>query len=148
MEKIKPIDSTTKEVFFNPKYEDLFAQEVGPANPFKTQQQKAPKNILSGYVESAHLNAFQFETQRRTFHSYGYAVDPSVGGISASPTVVSASVPLEEVSEKTVFESKPKRKGDKRKRDKNDNPDDIEGFKGPWANYADEEKVSKPTPVS
>jgi len=55
----------------NPKYEELFAPEVGPENPFKTQQQRAMKNILSGYVESAHISEFQFENQRRTFASYG-----------------------------------------------------------------------------
>lgn len=38
---------------------------------------KANRNILSGYVENAHISDFQFENQRRTFTSYGYAVDPS-----------------------------------------------------------------------
>ena len=44
-----------------------------------TEQEAATKNTLSGYVEAAHFNEFQFETQRRTFHSYGYAHDPSAG---------------------------------------------------------------------
>lgn len=70
----------------------------GPANPFKTRQQLAQKNTLSGYVEEAHVSHFNFENQRRTFHSYGmfiwiqtltsicsqvvylagYAIDPSI----------------------------------------------------------------------
>ena len=37
----------------------------------RTQQQKAHKNMLSGFVEDSHLDHFQFETQRRTFQSYG-----------------------------------------------------------------------------
>ena len=45
--------------------------QVGPQNPFKTKQQLAPKNMLSGYVEPAHFDNFQFENQRRTFHSFG-----------------------------------------------------------------------------
>ena len=45
--------------------------QVGPANPFKTQQQQAQKNMLAGFVEPAHFNHFQFENQRRTFHTYG-----------------------------------------------------------------------------
>ena len=49
----------------------LFQLQVGPSNPFKTQQQAAKKNMLAGYVEPAHFNAFQFENQRRTFTSYG-----------------------------------------------------------------------------
>lgn len=38
---------------------------------------KAIKNTLSGYVETACVNDFQFENQRKTFTSYGYAIDPS-----------------------------------------------------------------------
>lgn len=64
----------------NPKYEELFAPEYGPENPFQTQQMKANRNMLSGYVEKAHISEFQFENQRRTFTSYGYAVDPSTDG--------------------------------------------------------------------
>ena len=65
------MDPTTKELTFNPKFQELFAPEVGPENPFKTQQQRALKNTLSGYVEKAHVSEFQFENQRRTFVSYG-----------------------------------------------------------------------------
>ena len=36
--------------------------------------------MLSGYVEKAHISEFQFENQRRTFASYGYALDPTVDG--------------------------------------------------------------------
>ncbi|XP_039969492.1 pre-mRNA-processing factor 17-like [Bactrocera tryoni] len=39
---------------------------------------RAPRNTLSGYVKKAHINAFEFENQRRTFHTYGYALHPSV----------------------------------------------------------------------
>lgn len=59
----------------NPKFEELFAPEVGPENPFKTQQQRALKNTLAGYVEKAHFSDFQFENQRRTFTSYGENLD-------------------------------------------------------------------------
>lgn len=31
----------------------------------------APRNMLSGYAEPAHLNDFMFEQQRRTFSTYG-----------------------------------------------------------------------------
>ncbi len=65
------IDPGLKEVVFNPTYEQLYAPEVGPTNPYKTRQQLAPKNMLSGFVEPAHFDKFQFENQRRTFHSYG-----------------------------------------------------------------------------
>ena len=44
---------------------------MGPQNPNKTQQQRAHKNMLSGFVEPAHIDLFQFENQRRTYHTYG-----------------------------------------------------------------------------
>jgi hypothetical protein len=65
------IDPTCKELSYNPKYDELFAPVLGPDNPHKSNQQKAHKNTLSGYVERAHMNDFNFESQRRTFHSYG-----------------------------------------------------------------------------
>ena len=56
--------------------------QVGPANPFKTRQQLATKNMLSGYVEPAHFDHFQFENQRRTFHTYGRQRYKSVSIVS------------------------------------------------------------------
>lgn len=73
------------ELMHNPKYEELFAPSIGPENPFKTQQMKAKRNMLSGFVEKAHISDFQFENQRRTFTSYGYAIDPSTEGQNANP---------------------------------------------------------------
>lgn len=78
------VDPTTKELQYNPKYEELFAPVKGPDNPNLTDQMKAPRNTLAGYVEKAHISAFQFENQRRTFHTYGYALDPSVDGATTS----------------------------------------------------------------
>ena len=71
LDQRRHLDPSATEIKYNPKYEELYAPVAGPRNPFKTQQQEAHKNTLSGYVEDAHVNAFQFETQRRTFHSYG-----------------------------------------------------------------------------
>ena len=77
MDLRRHIDPSKKEINYNPRYDELFAPVAGPAHPFKTQQEAATKNTLSGYVEPSHLNEFQFELQRRTFHSYGFAQDPS-----------------------------------------------------------------------
>lgn len=176
------IDPLSKELAYNPKYEELFAPVKGPEHPFKTGQQKAHKNTLSGYVEKAHMNEFNFENQRRTFHSYGrllvikfpnmrpksiikiflvliqfvvisilgYAVDPSVAlNMGETNKVVGVAPDNASAGElKTVFESSKPRPKDKRKRLRNDNPDDIEGFLGPWGAFENQEHVSKPTEVS
>nr|CAD7403543.1 unnamed protein product [Timema cristinae] len=71
VDSLRHIDATTLELKYNPKYEELFAPELGPVNPFHTQQQKAQTNMLSGFVEKAHISDFQFENQRRTFNSFG-----------------------------------------------------------------------------
>ncbi|XP_067841129.1 pre-mRNA-processing factor 17 [Heptranchias perlo] len=140
------LDPLLKEVMFNPSYETMFAPEFGPVNPFRTQQMAAPRNMLSGYAEPAHINDFMFEQQRRTFHTYGYALDPTVdhsegpGGDMYIGSVEDA----EKNQGLTVFESG-KKKTEKRKKLKEPNPANIDGFQGPWAKYVDEKDVAKPS---
>lgn len=105
----------------------------------------AVRNTLSGFAEAAHVSNFEFENQRRTFHSYGYAMDPSEGNsVVSEPVLVGDEVAKEENKGKTVFESAKKRPEDKRKRLRNDNPGDIEGYLGPWGKFIDEKTVMKP----
>ncbi|XP_049304903.1 pre-mRNA-processing factor 17-like [Bactrocera dorsalis] len=138
----RTIDPTVKEVAYNPKFEELYAPVKGPENPNLTQQMRAPRNTLSGYVEKAHINAFEFENQRRTFHTYGYALDPSVDEVADGQGFVGDLQSAYNDDGKTVFESpKPKKK---RKQDKNDNPEDIDGFVGPWGKYQDEQSIARP----
>ncbi|KXJ18778.1 Pre-mRNA-processing factor 17 [Exaiptasia diaphana] len=142
----RKIDGTTKELTFNPKYEELFAPEVGPSNPNKTRQQLAAKNMLTGYVEHAHVSDFTFENQRKTFTSFGYAVDPSAdGNIASGTSIIGDTEKSKELKGATVFESTKTRPGDKRKREGPGDPGDIEGYKGPWAPFVDESKSSKPS---
>lgn len=140
----RAIDPSTKELAYNPKFDELFAPVQGPDNPFLTDQMRAPRNTLSGYVEKAHISAFNFENQRRTFHTYGFALDPSVNGeVADGSSYVGDLQTAYDTDGKTVFESpKPKKK---RKQDKNDDPADIEGFLGPWGKYENEQTVAKPS---
>lgn len=79
----------------------------------------------------------------------GYAVDPSIDSSTAAiPKIVGTAPADGQTDIKTVFETIPKRPKDRRKRERNDAPADIEGFLGPWGGYVDEEKVSKPNEVS
>jgi pre-mRNA-processing factor 17 len=46
-----------------------------------------------------------------------------------------------------VFELTAKRPEDKRKRQRNPDPSDIEGYLGPWGKFVDEQTVMKPNEV-
>ncbi|ESO00118.1 hypothetical protein HELRODRAFT_176430 [Helobdella robusta] len=146
LSNIKPINPETKVLFYNPKYEELYAPKVGPENPFKTNQMKAHRNRLTGFVEECHVNDFQFENQRRTFTSYGYAINPSVvEEDAASGSHIGNIEKAEKSNFKTVYETTKKREGDRRKRLRNDDPSDVDGYLGPWGKYIDEFTVAKPT---
>ncbi|KAM3931939.1 pre-mRNA-processing factor 17 [Leptodactylus fuscus] len=137
------LDPAVKEVQFNPTYDTLFAPELGPNNPFKTQQMAAPRNMLSGYAEPAHINDFMFEQQRRTFATYGYALDPSLDLQQTSTKYIGSVDDAEKNQGLTVFESG--KKSEKRKKVKGSDASDIDGFLGPWAKYIDEKDVAKPS---
>ena len=47
-------------------------------------------------------------------------------------------------AEKTVFEATKTRQGDKRKRQRNDDAGDIEGYLGPWGKFVDEKTTMVP----
>lgn len=195
----------TRELNYNPRYEDLFRPAPGPQNPFRTEQQRAARNILSGYVEPSSMSAFTFESQRRTFNTYGYAADPSLvnavgnyeqGGANTPMLPVagpgsrrsaanrdgnsgnSKSDDAKEASNagssgqkamseeersalcglvgdldaaaqsgaKMAFEnaSAEERRAASRKRARNNDPGDVDGYAGPWAAFADEKKVAVP----
>lgn len=107
---------------------------------------KAPKNTLTGFVEKASINDFQFDNQRKTFISYGYAINPSSDApLDPTESIIGNKTEAIEKNMATVFETTKARPKDKRKRVRNDDPSDIEGFLGPWAVYKDQELVSKPT---
>lgn len=170
---MRHVDPTSKELLYNPKAEELYAPTLGPDCPFKTGQQRAHRNTVAGFVEPAHLSEFQFEAQRKTFTSFGlyiycfnnisnnfnigiftgYALDPTVGlaqneGNSYVGNIESA----ESSSGRTVFENPnrpdPSRAATKRKIEKNDDSADLEGYRGPWAPYENENRSAKPSEVN
>lgn len=134
------IDPQTKELSYNPKYEELFQPMAGPSNPFKSANQTAPKNMLTGFVESAHVNNFQFEQQIRSFDTLGFARDPSA---SQSDQFVGDAKKAQELQGAGLFEGQ-KTGGEKRRRKRNMDPSDVEGYTGPWARFEDEVEVSRP----
>lgn len=141
----RSVKQTTGELIYNPKYDELFAPVQGPTNPFKSDIQKAPKNTATGFIEPAHISDFQFEAQRRTFHSYGYALDPSADGATSGDNFVGHLEAAYNTDGKTVFESSKIKAENKRKRNKNTDSADIDGFLGPWGKYEDEKLIATPT---
>jgi pre-mRNA-processing factor 17 len=92
------------------------------------------------------LSDFQFENQRRTFDSFGYAIDPSISE-HRTPQIIGDKTSADANEGMTIFESKKKFIGEKRKKEKNSDASDVQGFHGPWAPFVDEITVSKPSEV-
>ncbi|XP_026111502.1 pre-mRNA-processing factor 17-like [Carassius auratus] len=139
------LDPALKEVTYNPSYETMFAPEFGPANPFRSQQMAAPRNMLSGYAEPAHVNDFMFEQQRRTFSTFGYALDPSLDTSQVSSSSYIGAVEEAEKNKGLMAFETGVKKSEKRKKVKGGDASDIESFLGPWAKYQDERDVAKPS---
>lgn len=121
---------------------------------FKSEKQKAEKNMLTGFVEQAHFNRFHFDRAIRSYDTLGYAQDPSSSAINKFVGDAKKAAENEGVS---LFESA-KTGGEKRKRAANFNAGDLENytghfkknflkyFKGPWARFVDEKAIAKPDP--
>jgi len=128
-----------KMVYYNPKYEDLFAPTFGPV--FDDEEDKSAKNFLTGHIEDAHIHEVHFEEQRKAFHNFGRAQNPSD---NPSTSLVQRNLASSAVGT-TVSEERKHDKNDKRKRLRNDDPADVDNFVGPWAEFENEIKVSQPT---
>lgn len=68
-----------KELTYNPRYEELYRPELGPANPKFDEKKQIQKNFLTGSLEPTFMSETTFEIQRKNFHVYGVANDPSIG---------------------------------------------------------------------
>ncbi|GAU98023.1 hypothetical protein RvY_09227 [Ramazzottius varieornatus] len=137
----RAISLTSKELAYNAKYEDLYAPKVGPINPFLSEKQMAPKNTLTGFVEPFIGSSFQFDMQRRTFSQLGYAMDPSLS--DNAKKFIGNAKEAERRKEDSIIDIKETKLT--RKRARNDNPEDIDDFQGPWAGFEDESTVAKPS---
>ncbi|VDO09628.1 unnamed protein product [Haemonchus placei] len=142
LKQIAIVDPRTKELKTNPTYEQLFQPEAGPSNPFKSENQKAQKNVLTGFVEPAHFNDFHFTRELRSFDTLGYARNPTAD--KSNEYIGNKEAAIENQGE-SLFDSK-KTGGEKRKRQANFDPSDVEGYTGPWAKYCDEKTIAKPDP--
>ncbi|KAI6649783.1 Pre-mRNA-processing factor 17 [Oopsacas minuta] len=146
-----PPDS--KIVMYNPTYEQMYAPVLGPENPYKSDYEKGIKNSYGGYYEPAHMQEFDFESQRRTFIQYGYANDPST---NVQPNTESTDPSSSIIGDKESYIEnkgimnyekceKSKEKRTKRVREEFGEPSNVDGYNGPWAKYENEIRVSKPT---
>ena len=95
------VNDNLKELTYNPRYEELWTPKCGPENPMVTDHHKAVKNTLAGFVEKASVSDFQFDTQRKTFQSYGYAIDPS--SASGGDQIIGDSIEASEKNSKYFF---------------------------------------------
>jgi len=139
-------DISTKEIMHNPKAEVLFGPVQGPLRKFSKSREeefKPKQTTLSGYVELEDVDGFAFSEQYHTFQSFGYAVDPSIRdhhnhNHQHKEKYVGDSELLRSNQAMTIFNQsnkmrKDKKKSNVRKRLRNNDPSDIDGYLGPWA---------------
>ncbi|XP_042634276.1 pre-mRNA-processing factor 17-like [Cyprinus carpio] len=110
----------------------LISFQFGPTNPFRSKQMSAPRNMLSGYAEPAHVNDFMFEQQRRTFSTFGYALDPSVDTSAVSSSSYIGAVEEAEKNKGLMAFETGAKKTEKRKKVKGGDASDIDSFLGPY----------------
>eukprot|EP00048_Salpingoeca_helianthica_P017361 m.236855 g.236855 ORF g.236855 m.236855 type:complete len:590 (-) comp20798_c0_seq1:25-1794(-) len=137
---MRRINPKSKEIFYNPTVEELYAPQVGPENPFVMQSERAVKNMFTGFVEEAQVSEFHFEDNRRTFETRGYAYDPST---DVGTRIIGDKERALQNKGDTLATAR--RGKDDRKRKAFGEASDVAGFLGPWAGYDGESRSSAPS---
>ena len=66
---VPPSDPSKHTIYYNAKFDDMYAPVEGPNNPYETDGvARGLKNHKLGMVEDAHVNSFTFDEQYNTFH--------------------------------------------------------------------------------
>ena len=133
---------------------------LGPENPSANNKNRiATQNVLTGHVEQQAISESDFRQQLRTFETYGYARDPSVGNANLSGQTgqgimgtgyVGNLAAAAHMSGASIYDSVPKdlrpNQDLKKRRNKKGDLSVVEGenaYKGPWAGYEGEEELKQ-----
>lgn len=129
----------TKELFHNPKADELWAPIKGPFNPYADtllgREQGVVKNAVTGFVENTEFNEQVFDEQYHTFMRYGYARAPDTGQLvgnfdnmvkNRGRTVLNAA--------NAPFTEEQKALRQKRKETSGD-ASNVDTYLGPWGSY-------------
>ena len=119
----------------------LFGPIAGPLrqhNKCREQEFKPQQTTLSGYVSIENVDGMSFAEQLHTFESFGYAVDPSNDHHHGDGhKFVGDAESMKSHKAMTIFnqsnEAMKQSKKSRRKRLRNEDPSDINGYLGPWA---------------
>eukprot|EP00485_Elphidium_margaritaceum_P013165 CAMPEP_0202694748 /NCGR_PEP_ID=MMETSP1385-20130828/8527_1 /ASSEMBLY_ACC=CAM_ASM_000861 /TAXON_ID=933848 /ORGANISM="Elphidium margaritaceum" /LENGTH=625 /DNA_ID=CAMNT_0049350647 /DNA_START=29 /DNA_END=1906 /DNA_ORIENTATION=+ len=150
-------DMGTTQVLHNPKADVLFGPIAGPLRKYshsRAQEFKPKQTTLSGYVEVEDVDAFSFNEQYHTFNSFGYAMNPSNNtddhnnNNDTQSKYVGDQESLRDHQATTIFNQSNRMIKDKRKnvrkRLRNNDPTDVDGYLGPWAQaYKTKEEEEK-----
>ncbi|KAI8149226.1 WD40-repeat-containing domain protein [Fennellomyces sp. T-0311] len=146
---------TATELTVNVPYDDLMRPVFGPENPM-SDPRIATQNILTGHVEQQAISESDFRQQLRTFETYGYARDPSLGSSNLSGQTgegimgtgyVGNLAAAAELGGASIYDSVPKHlrpnRDLKKRREKKGDLSVVDGenaYKGPWAGYDDDKE--------
>lgn len=144
---VRPTDT---EMHVNIPYRDMVKSIQGPENPFSNRRLGTQQNSLSGHIESAAMNDFDFRSQHRTFETLGYARNPNQHGGSqfigdqqrAVQLSGATSIEMRNNGASASYRRAAKEIRKKRKGAEGD-PSIVEGegaYVGPWAGWVGEGK--------
>jgi len=129
-------------MYYNPRFEELQAPLQGPVHPLETVSRTikvglGSKDVPTGRVEEAAMNDVAFNEQFHTFHSFGYAADPTGSGDFVGNSGRRAILKGQTVYDKGHGSAA---LGGKRAREESSRDVTSDQWKGPWAAYQFESK--------
>jgi len=162
---VVPYTSTNGMLIYNPTVEAMYAPELGPQRP--NQLSAVKRNNLAGmrvllydpvifgpaltvacafprpchvpgHVELDAMNELQFEEQRRTFHTYGYALDPSASAVGERRFIGNVEAAAVNKGATIFHDVLPSSNERKKRKSKGDAALDPFSYEGPWAGYEGE----------
>jgi len=163
---VVPYTATNGMVIYNPTVEAMYAPELGPQRP--NQLSAVKRNNLAGtrarlfrpvggvggaltvagasaracpapgHVELDAMNELQFEEQRRTFHTYGYALDPSASAVGERRFIGNVDAAAANKGATIFHDVLPSSNERKKRKAKGDAALDPFSYEGPWAGYEGE----------
>ena len=132
----------------NPRANVLFGAIEGPLRKYcknRNDEFKPSQTTLAGYAEIEAVDDLTFNEQYHTYCSFGYAINPDHDTSTNTKNKYIGNINnLKENKAMTIYNQSNKMRKEKKinrkKRLRNDDPSDIDGYLGPWSKICKSEE--------